>query len=245
LEIKSVWPALRRLEKAGFLGRQKHYRNSNEYLLLIPPVSENEGVTQPLESTRLAPRFNTPNHPKRHPDSINPNGTPAVSPFGTPAVSPFGTPPSVPMEVSPKGSVCEGTPTHLWPAAIPEAAANRIAGKHQIPVAEVFRMYGDFRLPKLTYHDPPPESEVDLLEQFEGYVITHIPKRTANSRAHPQTDVTATGPPAGLPEPPGWREVAAANDDLKWLANDQWATINPFYQRRVIEAKKQHDAAKT
>jgi hypothetical protein len=150
------------------------------------------------------------------------------------------------------------TPPHLWPAAIPEAAANRIAGEQRIPVAEVHRLYADFRKIKATYihKDGPPESEANALDQFEGWIISHKPKR--NSRAYGQTaDYSGVkdsqgwgaaaahfggpvnpGASAALSEPDGWRELAANDEGLKWAAKDEWATMNPHYQKQMIELVK-------
>ena len=38
LDRKTVIAALRRLESGGHLSRRKHYRNSNEYVLRVPPI---------------------------------------------------------------------------------------------------------------------------------------------------------------------------------------------------------------
>ena len=255
LNRDTVWDSLARLEKTGFLTRRKHYRNANEYLLTIPPVSGNGGVIQPEPVSGKQGPIQPPFESAETERPVGGNG-------GVPVGGKEG-PPSVPSEVSPSEGVCEehtaSTHTHLWPEAIPDQTAIKIAEALHLTESAVREQWTAFRRRKLGYRDQAPPTEAEVWDQFQGWLEGRQPKR--NSRAYGKTadysragDVLGWGAAAerfrpaaptasaALPEPPGWRELAAANEELKWAAKDEWATMNPHYQKQMIELVKGTDA---
>jgi hypothetical protein len=253
VNLKTVWAALGRLEKAGFLKREKHHRNANQYRLLIPSIDPNETPIQPTgaanESTQTEPRLNQPDSAFESTQTERP-----IDPNEAPPVDPKGAPPRC-INEGKKGSVCvEGTPEHTptpaWPLAFSPEAENGIASRQGLSVARLRQMYSEFRKIKATYlhQDGPPTSEANALDQFEGWVSTHQPK--ANSRAYSQhadyDGFTGSGSrmpssvPAPVPapedtEPAAWRDAVRGHEDFKWFANRPWLEIPVFYRTQILK----------
>ena len=123
LRVATVWGSIARLETAGFLTRRKHWRNSNEYVLTIPPVSGNGGVIQPPESVRLRHRFNPLNRSARGTDSgdsvVAVEAPPVVAVEAPPVVA-VEAPPSVSTEVAPLKVSSPPAPLAASPSAQPQ-----------------------------------------------------------------------------------------------------------------------------
>ena len=236
LDLKTVWAVLRRLEAAGFLRRQKHYRNANEYVLTVWSIDPNGTPTQPVELTQTAPRQLTQTAP--HP------------------IDPFGTPPRYSIEGTPKKGVSEGTHTHAWPTAIPDDVVNRIAAALYMAADAVVKEWDTYHKRKLAYRDAPPATDGEVWDGFEGWVESHQPKRNSRTfegrnnfanlpeRTGGGHAPTNAAPTDTYPEPPNLREVvtklsAAGDDRFDYILERGWAAAFAPHPRMLTELCKE------
>ena len=213
--------------------------------------AEPQGFLTQVEYTLL------PVVPKAAP--LSPGVPTTLSPSVPTPLSPCSFHPTCPtseesVEESLKECVREGTPTPLWPEAIPDQTAMKIAEDLHLTESAVRSQWTVFRRRKLGYGDKPPPTEADVWNTFEGWLEGHQPKR--NSRSYGNTadyskvgdsicDSWAAaaalygGPKNSAPvvesEPVGWSEAIKGDEDLGTLAGRTWALLNPEYRRRIIK----------
>jgi hypothetical protein len=111
-------------------------------------------------------------------------------------------------------------------------AVARIAAKCSCTPDGVVEAYEVWHGNKLNYRD----KVVDLEAELSSFLRTG--KEGKPIRAKHAVKAEKASKRDVIPEPPGWRELAAKDENLKWAANDDWATMDPFYQKQMVELVK-------
>jgi hypothetical protein len=217
----TLWSVLRSLEKKGYLTRSKRDRNSNLYCLAHfdgRPQGEMESHESPQKVGQHSPQNDGCRSPQddgvRLPQSKGLKGYPT-------------------KEIQGREPDDAHSPLRNWPDTIPDDVAEDLAEELGLPLATVRETYSDFRYRKLTYSDPPPSSLDDVWGIFCRWSKTSEPGRKAIAAARAAVASDSTMMPQTIPEPEGWREIIASDDDDGRFANADWEAINPYYQRRI------------
>lgn len=225
----TLWKVLRSLERKGFLSRTKGRHNSNTYTLVelvvdsaVRSNTTRDGSVPPQTAREVPPQKTTCPSPQKERHEVSP-----------------------PKEIQlrePSGH----SHTPVWSDMIPEPIAGELGTQMGMSPELIRNAYTQFRHIKLAYRDKAPAVAADAWGIFGQWLRTSTPGRKIVAElkaAAVATDAADRGRPNGpTPEPVGWREVAARDDeDCSW-ATANWDSIHPFYQQRI--AKKVLAAAK-